>query len=231
MITDEEDYSDDEEWEVPSDGSALFEIEGWQNLPSYQIKSLWRWSDPENVPLRISISGAAGTGKRKLSSDLASELEITSIDSIARTNYRLGGDINTSSSEMDEFMMFLAHLWEESEYSEFASAGSMIDLLAHCHYIAEVRDDPKWTKLVRGLANLINTQSNNSYTVLFYLPYSKKPRADGIRSTNVQYNERIDELILHYLTSFDLDFLPLVGNRKEKFSTAMEYLQAFGLAP
>jgi len=220
----------DEEWSTPSNGTALFLVENWQSeLNTRPIKSLWEWSNPEAVPVRISISGAAGTGKKRLARDLSDELDITAIESIERSVFKLGGKLNKGAEVMDEFMLFLAHLWEETEYMEFASAGSVIDIVAYCHYIAARSDDPRWKFLLRGLTNLANTYVNNQYTVFFYIPYKNKPRGDGIRSVDDKFQREIDRLIRHYLTAFDLDYFPITGTRDEKKALALDYLESFGL--
>jgi nicotinamide riboside kinase len=221
----------DEEWTTPANGSNLFLVENWIGDLSEDgpIKSLWQWHRPEDTPLRIAICGAAGTGKKQLASDLADELEITSINSIARTVYSLGGKLNKKADFMDEFLLLLGHFWEETEYIEFASAGSLIDLVAYVHYLAEQSGDPRAKVLLTSVANVVNRYAQHQYSVLLYLPYKEKPKPDGVRSVDDRFQRRIDELIRHYLVAFDLDFFPIVGTSREKRITALKYMRSFGL--
>lgn len=218
-----------DEEEVLANGSQLYNYKSWMQPSDLKIKSLWEWHSPEDTPLRISVSGAAGTGKRKLAKTLARRLDITDITGIPRTMKDLGAQLSKSADMEDEFMMFLAQVWEEREYDEFVTAGSLIDLVAHMDYLAQQSGDQKHKRLVDGMANVVNMLSNNTYSVLFYLPFRNKPKADGVRSVDVRYLREIDRLIHFYLDAFDLDYLPLDGTPSENAKTALRYMEDFDL--
>jgi hypothetical protein len=219
------------EWEdMPANGSALFSIESWMNNGDSAIKSLWTWPDPEDVPLHIAICGAGGTEKTRLAESLSENLNIKCIDGIARTVYGLGGKLNKQSAWMDEMMIYLAHLWEQMEYDEFVSAGSLVDVLAYCHYHFADSDVPQDQLLLRALANVTNTIANNDYSVIFYIPLPEKIRGDGVRSVDRRFQSKIDSLVRFYLNAYDLDYFPIQGDTaKERTDIAMSYLSEFGL--
>jgi nicotinamide riboside kinase len=215
--------------DIPANGSAAFTIKSWMDPTESPIKSLWEWHRPEDTPLNIVLCGAAGTGKRRLAKALARDLEITCIEGIARSVHKLGGDLNKKSSWEDEFMIFLAQMWEESEYPEWVSAGSMVDIVAYAHYYAEREGSRRSKQIVMALANNVRTISNNDYSVVFYLPLEGQPKADGVRSVDMAFQREIDRLIHHYLDCFGLDYFPLQGSHQQKQERALHYLSEFGL--
>lgn len=214
--------------DVLSNGSSVFTYKSFMTPSPAKIKSLWQWNQPEDTPLRISISGVAGTGKRKLSKSLARKLEITDVSGIARTIKDMGGSLNKSADMHDEFMIFMAQLWEQHEYQEFVTAGSLVDIVAHMEYIATV-GSKKDKRTASAAANLVNTVANNSYSVYFYLPFRNKPKADGVRSVDVKYLREIDRITRFYLDAFDVDYMPLDGTPAENSKLAMQYMEDFNL--
>jgi hypothetical protein len=221
---------DDEDDFIPANGSSVFLIDTWTPPErDTTIKSLWEWYSPSETPLRISISGAAGTGKKMLAETLSGHLGIPAIESIPRTVKEMGGSLNKTSDMLDEFMMFIAQMYEQSEYPEFISAGSLVDVVAHMTYVADKSGGKRDRRIVDAAANLIHMISVHSYSVAIYLPLRKKPRADGVRSVDMKYLAEIDRLTKFYLESFDIDFLPVEGKPSVCATTIMSYLKEFDL--
>jgi hypothetical protein len=219
----------DEDFEVQSNGSGAFTIKSWMEPTETNIKSLWAWHRPEDTPLNMVLCGAVGTGKRRLARTLGRELEIPVIEGIARTIHKLGGDLNKKTTWEDQFMFFLAHLWEESEYPEWVSAGSLVDVVAYSHYYAEREGSQRSKRLLMALANNAKTIANNDYSVVFYCPLGKQPKPDGVRSVDMHFQKEIDRLIKYYLDCFGLDYFPLQGDNNDKSDRALHYLSEFGL--
>lgn len=216
--------------DIPANGTSAFLIESWIEPQDLSIKSLWEWNDPDEVPLRIALCGAAGTGKDALATKLAKELDIAVIKDIVRTANRLGAKINKNADWSDELMILVAHLWEHYEYSEFIAASSLIDLVAHCHYVAEKNGTRKDKLILRGLANIVNAYSQNEYSVVLYVPLENKPRGDGVRSVDMKYLKQIDSLTRYYLNAFDLDYFPVQGDTvSDRLKLSIDYMREFGL--
>lgn len=218
----------EEEW-GNSNGSSAYYIESWMDPSESTIKSLWAWLDPEEVPLQIAICGTAGTGKKKLAKALSKRLDLPVINGVARNIQKIGFKLNDKSRWQDEFILFLGQFYEQCEYSEFISAGTLIDIIAYCHYFVEHYGSKKDRVLLRALANVTHTLASNDYTIIFYLPYTTKPRSDGIRSTDSEYLREIDRLIHYYLDAYDIDYLPIKGSAQDKYDIAYSYLEDFGL--
>lgn len=223
------DFTDDELEDTPANGSTAFFVESWLDPSTSPIKSLWAWPDPEEVPLQIAISGTAGTGKKKLAKQLGRRLDLPVVQGITRNVQQMGFKLNKSSRWAEEFAMFLGQIWEQMECDEFVSAGSVIDVVAHCHYFVEQYGTRKEQNLLRALANVCNTIANNDYSIIFYCPLENKPKSDGIRSVDMKFLTEIDRLIKHYLDAYDLDYFPIQGTSTEKYNIAYSYLEDFGL--
>lgn len=219
---------DSEEFFI-TDASEAFIVESWMEPTELKIKSLWEWPEPDETPLKIAVCGAGGTGKKALTVALAEKLDIPAIEGIVRNCHRLGYKLNKASSMDDELAIFFAYLWSVLEYDEFVSAGSVIDVLAYMHYIIDKTGTKHMKLLQRAVANCSHIISTSMYSVFIYLPFERKPQADGVRSVDVKFHQQIDQNIKYYLNAFDIDYLPIGGGQRQKFTTAYQYLEEFGL--
>lgn len=218
----------DEEGYEEVSGSLIFVDEPWEQATG-SIKSLFPWKEPEIVPVCISISGAPGTSKKSLAKKLGKALDIPAIVGLTRTAAKYGADLDKASTWDDEFMILMAQMWQEREFDEFVTAGSMIDILAHAHWHAHLSGSNKDMTMLREMVNFVGAQIGECYSVFLYTPYTKLPKNDRIRSVDHQYNMAIDKLIERYLELFDIDYLPLQGNPSKKYGVAMGYLDHFGI--
>lgn len=212
-----------------ADGSNCLYVQSWFDNNDSNIKSLWQWPNPEDVPLRIAVCGTAGTGKKKLAKALAKKLDIPAIEGVARTVLRSGHNLNKNSRWADEMITFLAQMWEQCEYDEYVTAGSIVEVAAHSRFFVEHYGSKKDRILLTALTNICNTMSNNDYQIIFYCPLESKPKTDGVRSVDMKFLHEIDEYIRYYLNAFDLDYFPITGTASEKLDSSLSYLNDFGL--
>ena len=200
------------------------------NVPyKQQIKSLWEWIAPDETPHKIAICGAGGVGKKKLGKSLAQILDVPYIHSVARTVGKCGLPLNKKATWETEATMWMAQRFEESEYDEFVTAGSLIDICAYSHYLVknDLVDNPF---LLRGMGNVTWNSAINEYTVVFYLPFEgNKAKRDGVRSRDMKFQQEVDSIIRYYLDAFDFDYFPLSGDDDEKLESALDYMRSFGL--
>lgn len=207
-----------------------FNQESWLEPVDMAIKSLWEWRNPEETPLQIAICGAGGTGKRKLAKALGVKLGILVVDSTGRTLSHNGYHINKNTTIESECAAFFAALWALLDNDEeLISAGSLIDILAYVKFLADRTADKKIKGIAVAMANCVQSIVYETYTVFFYLPLREKPKADGIRSVDMRFQQEIDKNIVYFLQAFDLDYFPLVGSSRQKLTTAMDYLGDFQL--
>jgi hypothetical protein len=211
-------------------GLEVFKSESWLEPADLKIKSLWEWTEPEDTPLKISISGAGGTGKKELAKRLGSKLDLPVLDSVARTLHRLDFKLNKSSSFETQVAAFLATLNAALDYEdELVSAGSLIDVLAYMKYITDRTDDSKIVSMGRAMGNVVQSLIYDVYAVFIYLPLVEKPKPDSLRSVDMKFQQEIDTNIRYFLNAFDIDYFPIAGTDKEKFDRAIDYLAEFQL--
>lgn len=211
--------------DFPANGIEAFKVETWIQPNPSSIKSLWQWNSPEDTLLRVAICGVSGTGKRALAEAIGEEVDLKVIEGITSTVRDVGGKLGSKSDWLDEFMIFLGQVWEEIEYEEFVSAGSIIDIVSHCHYLVERLGDQKSKFALRALANVCHNMSNNAYSVVLYIPYEKgsNPRDD-------EYLAEMDRITRHYLDAYDLDYFPVQApNNEARAKLSIDYMREFGL--
>jgi hypothetical protein len=227
-----------EDWEVDDDedfndaftnGTTAFYSHSWGSKREGKIRSYFSWSDPSSVPLRIGVCGAGGTGKGEFSELLGRKLDIPVIHDIARTVYGMGHKLNKNADLLTEMLVWFGQQWEQLEYDEFVASGTMLDNLAYLNYFSDRLIG--YDKLLTAMANVTNNLSHTDYTIWFYCPIGEKPKRDGVRSIDQKFQKAIDTNIRHWLDTFDLDFVPLVGSPKQKLKTALSYLEEFHLLP
>lgn len=218
---------DDEEF-IEVDGSVVFIEEPWEQAGG-SIKSFFPWREPDLIPVCISISGAAGTGKKVLAKKLGTALDVPTIKGLARTANRYGAELDQDSNWEDIYMILMAQVWQEREFDEYVTAGSLIDILAHAHWYAHIAGGNKDMTMLRQMVNFVGSLVGVHYSVFVFVPYQTNPKKDGVRSTDHQYNMAIDRLIEHYLNLFDIDYFPLQGKPGKKYELTLGYLDHFGI--
>lgn len=222
-------YDEDDSEYVEANGSNALYSKAFTTPTKQQIKSLWEWIDPEATPHKIAICGAGGTGKKKLGKSLAKILDVPYIHGVARTVRDCGIDINKKATMESESTIWMAQFFEQLEYDEYVTAGSLIDICAYTHYLIknDLSDNPF---LLRALVNVSWNISINEYSVVFYTPFEDaRLKKDGVRSRDVKFQQEIDSLIRYYLDAFDVDYFPLSGDEDEKLEAALDYMRSFGL--
>lgn len=220
-----------EDWEddMSPDGSTVFFAQAWTSPAQQQVKSLWEWSDPEDVPFRVAVIGAGGTDKKALAQALASKLDVPCIHSVPRTVKSIGGQLNSKATVESEMLIWLAQLWEQLEYDEYVTASSLIEVCAYIHWLIENNKIDN-AYFMRAIQNVTWNIAQNDYSIVFYVPYEgKKLKSDKVRSTSQAFHQRIDQLIKYYLDAFAIDYLPISGTTSQRVTTCLQYLKDYDL--
>lgn len=212
-----------------NNGASAFHAEMWEDNHQKVIRPHIEWSSPDEVPLRIGICGAHGVGKHKLANKLADELELPLIGHIPRTVKNLGLQLNKNADVNTQIAIWLAQINEQVDLFEFVADRTMVETLAYATIMLENGSDiDKY--IINALTNLTMALFNSQYTVVLYLPPTDGPiKNNGYRTRDKKYQKQVDELILHYLSSFNADYFPLSGDEGSQYDLAMEYLNDSGL--
>ena len=212
------------------DGSEAFLTQSWWSNEPRKVRGITKWEDPEDVPLRIGIVGAHGVGKTTLAKALSSQLEIPRIDELARTVHGLGFPLNQKTNMMAQFLMWLGQLYEELTLDEFVADRTLMDVMCYTdHRVNQSKGQSKNRYFLNAMSNVTYEIISNQYSVILYVPIEFKIRADGVRDTDTEYQKAIDELVVRYLHSFNVDFFPVTGSKDRRVASVMKYLKQSGL--
>ncbi len=213
--------------EVTSDGTDAFLSQGWFSKESKKVKGFMKWED--DAPLRIGILGAHGVGKSTLAKRLSLELGLLRIDEVARTLHGLGFKLDTQTTMQTQSLMWLGQFYEELTHEEFVSDRTLIDVLAYTEAHNRILKNKKNNYFISALANVTYEIIESQYTALFYVPIEFKLHDDGVRNTDPEFQRQINDLILYYLNSFNVDYFPITGSRDKRLTSAIKYLNQTGL--
>ncbi len=135
-------------------------------------------------PLRLALSGSAGTGKTSLGQRLAKELELPFIEEGIRPRLEAGLDLH--SLDTDGWQKLIVELWEEQEAAEeaatsgFVSDRSSLDYAAFWLHYDLAGNEPATDEFILRMS-----RRAQKYTRIFLAPWGVlELKADGVRSTN-----------------------------------------------
>lgn len=210
------------------DGSAAFFAEQWDDVAPKPIKGLLNF-DADDMPCRIGIAGSHGVGKSTLANAIAEELNIPIIENLSRTAKKLGYTINKKSDINSQLAIWIGQLYEQVSVYNFVCDRTIVDHYAYLTWLNRHNDLGIDRYLVTALGNLTESIVNEQYAIVFYVPISYPIESNGVRSTDKKYQKEIDQLVLHFLNSWGVEYMPLPGTHDQKFNAAMNYIRETGL--
>lgn len=221
---------EDQEWSKFNGASAYY-AESWEDIKPTPIQGLLNMDLADNFPCRIGISGAQGSGKYLLASRIAKKLNIPLIEHVPRTVKDMGFTLNKKSDVMAQLTIWLGQLHEQLSFYHFISDHTLIDHYAHMTWVARHTDPGLYRYLVNAIGNITAGVVDEQYSVIFYIPSTPTAlmQTNGYRSTDKKYRREIDELILHFLNSFEVEYFPLPGVHNDKYKMAMDHIEGSGM--
>ncbi len=152
---------------------------------------------------RIIIIGSAGVGKTTLLNNIKRKIGLTVIPEIAREICnRLGYKSIYEIKDHDKFRLLVLkeQLKLEEKYKEFLSDRSTIDCWIHW---VRWSWNTKKTFESEDYFKLAFTQALK-YSHIIYIPRMFKPKEDGFRWNNEDYQNQIDRLFRELLLEWEL---------------------------
>lgn len=211
-----------------ANGGSAFFADSYLKKEPKQIRGLLNIED-DDLAVRIGICGAHGTGKSTLARRLSNELNIPLIEQVSRTVKGMGYRINKNSDVLSQVAIWLGQLHEQLEYEHFITDRTLIDHFSYASWLNEHKEFGIDKHIINAMGNITSNIVQSQYSVIFYLPISWSLKANGIRSTDKRYQQEIDELILRYLNSFDVEYIPLPGSSNKKLDVALNVITDSGL--
>jgi thymidylate kinase len=178
-------------------------------------------------PIRIAVSGAHGVGKTTFCLDLQAALTDSSsrahsvelVKEVARTLRAEGVPINQGTTESQYARFFEKHLYNllidrDTDYVIYDR--TVLDSLGYARANGNLGES--WTNLVTTISRFLIREID----VYFLIPVEFKLQADGIRDTDLSYQNTLSVAISAILGEFGIEFCTLKGSRTERVRRALE---------
>lgn len=180
----------------------------------------------KNKETRIAIIGSAGVGKTTLLYELKKKMKLNVIEEQARIVCQKLGYKNIYEIKDPEYFRFLtlkSQIKTEEKCNNFISDRSTIDCWVH------------WVRWSWGKAKTFETERyfklayNQAlkYSHIIYIPRLIKPKEDGFRWNNRDYQNQIDRLIKETLLGWQLMTRTYIIKEKNEKLRAKEVLDYF----
>lgn len=180
-------------------------------------------------PKRIVIIGSAGVGKTTLLNGIKKSIGLSVIPEIAReVCKRMGCKSIYEIKDHDKFRLLVLReqIKLEETYKEFLSDRSTIDCWVHW---VRWSWNSKKTFESEGYFNLAFFQALK-YSHIIYIPRMFKPKNDGFRWNDEDYQRQIDRLFRELLLEWELmnrTYIIQSNSVKERVEEILSFLEGY----
>ncbi|KKQ06204.1 MAG: hypothetical protein US18_C0045G0003 [Parcubacteria group bacterium GW2011_GWB1_36_5] len=172
--------------------------------------------------MKIVITGAQGVGKTTLAKQINkhySDFEI--LPEAARLAKEAGYNLDHTATTETELWLIAKQIELESTEGKWVADRSCIDLLAYIHHLFSEE-----TSLIEFATNTL-VPKFKKYDLVLYLPSGQFPiEDDGVRTTDLKFQQDIDQQIKDILEKHKILFVEIVGLPEERL-TKVKNLLAF----
>lgn len=163
--------------------------------------------------MRIAITGAMGVGKTTLTNQLSEALGIKLLPEVARQLIEEGHKLDGEATP--ELELLTAYYQEKlEEGDDWIADRCLIDILA---YSTLLFTDEK-------LLNELDYRLYKAkYDIILYIPPEFPIEDDGFRSTDSDFQKKIDQEILKILKEYK--YYTIKGTREERLLQALEIIK------
>jgi len=174
--------------------------------------------------MKIAICGAHGVGKTTLSKALAEKLNIPVIPDIVVEAHNKGFEINENTPPETQFWLFAKQLELERNFGDkWLGDKCLIDYSVYADVLIA---DGRVTGI---LAEMI--QKNAKYDYVFYVPPEFPIEDDGIRSTDPEFQRKIDIHYVGTLNKWGLKYETLTGSVEDRVKKALSIINHNNVYP
>lgn len=162
--------------------------------------------------MRIGFTGAQGTGKTTVLKKIQkANTGLTVVPSTARAAAAAGYAVNRDADPTSQLITTIGRIATEDrlhrETGATVSDRTPLDSLAYTTY----QINHEWSRREKNdyyweVSRDIVFEHMLKYDVLFYFPVFWAPKGDGLRDTDVKYQETIDGYIQTYLKVLNVDY-------------------------
>lgn len=164
--------------------------------------------------MRIAITGAQGVGKTTLARQIKEvypDFEI--LPEAARLAQEAGHNLDHGATVETELWLIAKQIELESASEKWVADRCGIDLLAYIHHLFSQE------KSLIGHAVEMLTPRFKHYDLVLYLPSGEFPiEDDGVRTTDMKFQQAVDQRIRDVLEAHKIPFIKIVGSPEERMA-------------
>ncbi len=162
--------------------------------------------------MKIVIIGAQGVGKTTLAEQINRDYpHLQILPEAARLAKEIGYNLDHTATVETELWLINKQIELENIQSKWVADRSCIDLLAYIQHLFSEE-----TSLIEFAKETLVPKFSN-YDLVLYLPSGEFAiEDDGVRSTDVEFQEAIDQRIRDVLDTHKIPFVKIVGSPEER---------------
>ena len=164
--------------------------------------------------MKIAITGAQGVGKTTLAQQIKKNCpDFKILPDVARLAKEAGYNLDQTATPETEFWIINKQIELENIDSKWVTDRCSIDLLAYIHHLFAEESD-----LIEFATKTLVPRFGN-YDLVLYLPSGEFAiEDDGIRTTDIKFQQAIDRRIRNILEEHKIPFVEIIGSPKERFA-------------
>ncbi len=162
--------------------------------------------------MKIAITGAQGVGKTTLAQQINQEYpDFSILPEAARLAVEAGYKLDHTATTETELWLIAKQLELESLESKWVADRCGIDLLAYIHHLFSKEKD------LIEFATQALVPRFRKYDLVLYLPGGQFAiEDDGVRTTDVKFQQDIDKQVRDILGKHEIPFVEITGTPKER---------------
>ncbi|OGI93974.1 hypothetical protein A3A03_02995 [Candidatus Nomurabacteria bacterium RIFCSPLOWO2_01_FULL_40_18] len=177
-------------------------------------KNIWLDGKKGQINMKIVITGAQGVGKTTLAEQINKHYpDFKILPEAARLAVEAGYKLDHTATTETELWLIAKQIELESEESKWVADRCGIDLLAYIHHLFSEE-----SSLIE-LATKTLVPRFRKYDLVLYLPSGEFPiEDDGVRTTDIKFQQAIDQQIKDVLETHKIPFIRIVGSPEERLA-------------
>jgi len=170
--------------------------------------------------MKIVITGAQGVGKTTLAKQINKHYpDFKILPEAARLAKEAGYNLDHTATTETELWLIAKQIELESEEGKWVADRSCIDLLAYIHHLFSEE-----LSLIEFATKTLVPEFNK-YNLVLYLPGGQFPiEDDGVRTTDVQFQQAIDKRVRDILEKHKIPFIKIVGSPEERLAKVKDLM-------